>query len=173
MTTQSLVLTLLLVPAAVSPATPPAQVVDEAADVAAIKRMYEARASGIQEHGALGYAEAFAEDGMLMPPNAAAVVGRDSIRRWAEDFFSSYSIRFMITSEEIQVSGDLAVRRFTASGTYTSSRDGEITEFDQKYLDILRRQADGTWRISHHAWSSNNYLPSVWDDDWKKGGGPE
>jgi uncharacterized protein (TIGR02246 family) len=138
------------------------EALSDQAEVAAIKDMYDKRSARMQARGADGYAEVSANDAVLMPPSAPAIVGRNAIRRWAQNFFSRYTIKFSITSEEIKVSGNVAIRHFTAVGTYTPVAGGDTIEFDQKYLDILQKQKDGSWQISYHVWSSNNDLPGIW-----------
>ena len=53
------------------------------------------------------------------------------------------------------MSGDLAFNWGIATGNLTRKEDGKITPINNKYIQILRRSADGTWKISHVIWNSN------------------
>ena len=50
--------------------------------------------------------------------------------------------------EEILVSGDLAVVRLDWALTVTDKADGAATTSREAGLDVFRRQADGSWKIS-------------------------
>jgi ketosteroid isomerase-like protein len=60
-----------------------------------------------------------------------------------------------ITNEEVQVSGDLAFARGTYAATVTPKAGGEETFIDGKYMTILKRQTDGSWKIHRDIFNSN------------------
>jgi ketosteroid isomerase-like protein len=99
----------------------------------------------------------FTEDAIQMPPNQAAVQGRPAIQGWMEAFppISNYQEQ----SLEVEGQGDLAYDRGTYSMTVTPPGATPI-EDRGKYLFILRKQADGSWKISRVMFNSDLPLPA-------------
>lgn len=114
------------------------------------------------EEGAEGHASFFTEDAVLLPPNTARVEGRDAIRAWgmpstsAEDF----SINWTATSIAVSAGGDLAY----ATGTYELSlkdAEGNTVSDNGKFLDVWKKQADGSWKVVAGAFNSDLPLPAA------------
>lgn len=134
-----------------------------------IQAMYASRLDSFQsaptpEAQANAYVSDVAENAVWMPQNAAPVRGKAAVRAYIEDFFRAYVLE--IDSQEIEsldAGSELAIRRFLTSGTYVIRATGERVPFDQKYIDVLRKQPDGSWKLTLHMWSSNNSEPSIWD----------
>jgi ketosteroid isomerase-like protein len=57
------------------------------------------------------------DDGVLMPPDEQAVVGKEAIRAWYERMFSRFDVDADITSSETHIAGDWGFDR----GSYTLS----------------------------------------------------
>jgi hypothetical protein len=47
------------------------------------------------------------------------------------------------------------MRRFGITGKRVAKNGGATIEFDNKYVDILRKQSDGSWKFVSRMWSSN------------------
>ena len=86
------------------------------------------------------------DDVIWMRPNAPALEGRQALMDWVEANWSAIP-EFELTPVEIEVLGDIAFVR----GTYKSV-SGEVTVVG-KYMEIRRRQADGTWPIARTIWN--------------------
>jgi uncharacterized protein (TIGR02246 family) len=90
----------------------------------------------------------YTNDPVLMPSGQPAVFGIDAIRPMYEvamgavDLDSRYEIR------DIEVSGDLGYFWCTYTLMATPKEGGETFEVDGKYLCIVKRQADDTWKIA-------------------------
>jgi ketosteroid isomerase-like protein len=96
-------------------------------------------------------------DAVLMVPGAPAVVGHAGIRPFIVEFVKNYEFAFPDwTSEELLVSGDLAVHRFTGTALMISRETGDTIAEDRKYLDVWRRGDDGEWRVARHIYNMNN-----------------
>jgi uncharacterized protein (TIGR02246 family) len=81
----------------------------------------------------------YADDAVLLPPNMAAISGREGIGKYWGGMLQSGPVEVDLIMEEFLVDGDLAVDR----GRY------EITapfKDSGKYLVVLRRR-DGKWRV--------------------------
>jgi ketosteroid isomerase-like protein/quercetin dioxygenase-like cupin family protein len=91
--------------------------------------------------GAEGYLSFFAEDAVLLPPNAAPQSGRAAIRQWQERAGKAGADGPDAVEDELQMSGAFVVYRRTVK--------------DTKYFDMLRRKPDGGYEIVRRMWSSN------------------
>ena len=135
---------------------------------AAIESMFAARFQAFQKaptpaEMADAYVRDVTEDAVWMPPNSPPVQGKEAVRAWAEDFFNNWVLQLDDTSSELpEIGGNVAVRRFTSTGVYIPRSGGESVPFDQKYVDVLRKDADGSWKLTLHMWSISNREPSIW-----------
>jgi len=129
----------------------------------AVDAAYERWISAAVAGDADAYADFFEEDGVLMPPNAPIVRGRQAIREWAKWLFSTYRLEVSTYSMEHQIVSDaVAVSRYVTAGTYRPVNGGDGIPFDQKYADALVKLADGAWKMNSHMWSSNRKGHSLW-----------
>jgi uncharacterized protein (TIGR02246 family) len=95
------------------------------------------------------------EDGIQMPPDEAAVVGLDSIRARNDAFLDKFTVDIGITNQELQTAGDWAYSRGIYKARLVPKEGGRPISIDGKYLTILARQADGSWRIHRDIFNSN------------------
>jgi len=93
------------------------------------------------------------EDLVEMPPNQPALEGLAAYREWLESQDISVS-ELSVAVAEIDGRGDLAYLRATYSETFTVGEAGPIEE-QGKFVSILKKQADGSWRIAIEIWNSN------------------
>jgi len=94
----------------------------------------------------------YAADAILMPPNESIVVGREAIRPRYEGLFSAFSPEIVARVDEVCAAEGLAFVRGYNSGRLVARGAGGDRDLDDAYLMLLRREADGAWRISHLIW---------------------
>ena len=102
------------------------------------------------------YLTHFTDDIVLLPPDRAAISGKTAALSFYETAFEGIvGLRLDYTEPSIEISGDLAVRRYegTAYLKFKDSPDEVVVR--NKYLDVLKRQDNGLWKISIHTWSDN------------------
>lgn len=114
--------------------------------------------------GAAGYARFFARDAVLLPPDHAPVVGRDSIQAWQENERRTAAFNVVpteITQDGIRVEGALAIVRTTLKGTRTPKTGGAAESFQNKIFDVLRRNpsVQEGWEFLYRMWSSDLRRP--------------
>jgi ketosteroid isomerase-like protein len=90
----------------------------------------------------------FEPDGVYMWPGVPAIEGHEALRRWFEMRFSKFEIELESETLELEVVGEWAFERGRSVARIRPREGGEAQVVRGKYLNILRRQADGTWRIS-------------------------
>jgi ketosteroid isomerase-like protein len=98
----------------------------------------------------------YADDAMVLPPNAPAVTGHGAI----EAMFKTFPpiTAFELRTEEMEGTADLAYVR--GRYTMTMSPPGAPAIADSgKFLEIWRKQSDGSWRSVRDMFSSDIPLP--------------
>lgn len=125
-------------------------------DKEAITAVSNARAKAFNNSDAAGIAEHFTEDAILMAPGIPAMEGRESVRDYYQSIFDDYEPELESRYVEIKIDGDLAYGRGIAKVILIPKDDTESSEATSKYLNILQRQPDGTWKTTHDIWNSND-----------------
>jgi ketosteroid isomerase-like protein len=94
----------------------------------------------------------YTEDAHFMAPNAPDAAGRAQIEAALRALPPLTA--FALHSEEMAGAGDLAYSR--GRYTMTLSPPGAAAIHDQgKFLVVYRRQADGSWKVSHDIFNSD------------------
>jgi len=126
-------------------------------DVAAIKAATEEYIQAWSSADWVTLAALHTEDAIVMPPNESMVQGRDEIQALNEA--SPAPIEANLTIVEIDGRGDLAYARGTYSVTVQPEGAPEPIQDTGKYLEIRRKQEDGSWLITIDIWNSDLPLP--------------
>jgi uncharacterized protein (TIGR02246 family) len=104
----------------------------------------------------------YADDAVVMNPNAPAQTGKEQIRAGMKPLFDDpgFTTKYEITGVELAQSGELGYTRGTYSGTSTDPVTKKIVSERGKWLTIRRKQADGAWKIIVDTASSDLPLPA-------------
>lgn len=102
-------------------------------------------------------ASLYAEDAVMLPPNAPALFGRDAIRASFREEFAAGGLKAEIEALETVVDGDLA---YVAGRYRVWTGDGTLVDRG-KYVEIWRA-VDGQWLISRDI--HNSSLPAAADE---------
>lgn len=133
-----------------------------AADQAAIRATDSGFTTAAGAGDAAGVAAMYMADARLMPPNAATVQGRDGIQKFWGGFMEAYRLKIAVTADEVEGRGDLAYSRGHFTLDATPKAQGAAPLHDEgKFLEILRRQPDGTWRYAVDMYSSDLPVPGA------------
>jgi uncharacterized protein (TIGR02246 family) len=101
----------------------------------------------------------YAADALVLYPNQPAVIGRPAILAYFKTFFDQFrQDRFELTSEEIQVAGSWAFDRGSVHWRGVPRAGGDPVEDQGKYLVILQRQPDGSWKVARDMDNSDRPL---------------
>ena len=123
---------------------------------AAIDAARTAYAAAWRESSAAKIADVYTADALVLYPGQAPVSGRQAIVEYFTGFFTEFpKNNFDLVSTEVVVNGAWAFDQ----GTYRwkgAPRSGGAAEEDHgKYLVVLQRQADGTWKVARDMDNSN------------------
>lgn len=106
-----------------------------------------------------GWVGVFAEEGVQMPPNAPANVGRLAIRPWIAGFLGAFHCDFALDVQEIRVTGHWAFERGGYRIVLRAKAGGQPMEDIGKYITIYQRQSGGPWKMARDTWNSNRAMP--------------
>lgn len=114
----------------------------------------------VRNRDAAGIAQFYAEDGVLMPPNAPAAVGRAAIEEGWRGMMSAPGVELTFVPEQIVVASgeDMLLDR----GTYRMAFDGpngRVTDTG-KYL-VVWRNIGGEWKVAADMFNSDLPAPGA------------
>lgn len=124
---------------------------DGADDRDRIKRIREAWERFDNTGDVTAIADHLAEDVVLMPPGAPPITGKAAVIEGANGG-SDFDINQ--TSENLLISGDLAVDRITVTGTRDSVAGDDSDHWTLKGVDIYQREAIGAWKCIIAIWNN-------------------
>jgi len=114
-----------------------------------IEKTRSAYASAWQSANASAIADLYTEEAFVLYPNQPAVSGRSAILEYFRGFFREFPRNeFELSSAEVVVTGDWAFDRGSYRWSGTPREGGGPEQDSGKYLVILHRQADGTWKVA-------------------------
>ena len=98
----------------------------------------------------------YTSDAILLPPNEPVVKG-DAVKKYNDDMTTGFSGPTELTTSAVEGEGDMAIAVGTYRATLTPKKAGAkaLPTEEGKYLEVLRRQPDGSWKIAYDMWSPN------------------
>ena len=128
----------------------------EAEDIAAIRDLRQNKfAASFIAADSDGFLASITKDMVIMPPDEPTVSGHDAIRAWLEAFFVAYKTDLEYTGSDVSVAGDVAFEAYAFRWTLTPVDGSEPIKQTGKGVYVLRRQADGSWRVARDIWNYN------------------
>lgn len=89
------------------------------------------------------------DGGIQMPPDVPRRVGKDAIREGMRPGFEAFDMSDMvIETTEVRILGDQAYSHGTYTFDMTPKGGGKSMSLSGKFLDILERQPDSSWKIA-------------------------
>lgn len=97
-------------------------------------------------------ANMYTTDGVLMPPNSPEAAGREAIKKFLGSMPGVKDFSIAITN--VDGSGDTAIVVGTFAITFVMPDKTEAPD-KGKFIEIRKKQADGTWLMSRDMFSSD------------------
>ncbi len=129
------------------------------ADCEEIRAIFDTYALAQNTNNADLYMSLWDQDCMKMSQDAPSMFGIKALDQRTRTRFQATRFVTVIKTEEIVASGDWGFARGVATQELTPTAGGPTVHADAKWLDIMKRQPDGHWKIYRDATSSN--LPPV------------
>jgi ketosteroid isomerase-like protein len=116
---------------------------------------HDAYINAINSNNLDKYLATITDDIVYLPPNSPAIVGKGEVGPWAQAYFEAFQTQWVKTTIEFVVQGDLAYEWYTYQVTDTPRDGGDVTTDSGNGINIYRRGADGTWRVSRDVWATD------------------
>jgi len=129
------------------------------ADQAQIDKLRDAFISAFNAGDAETIADQYAPDAVVLPQNQQAVTGHDAIVSLNKATFDQYTPKISVTSAETKIFGDVAFDRGTYTIELTPKAGGNPINDEGKYLIIIQRQPDGSWKVTRDIDNSSKPMP--------------
>jgi len=125
-------------------------------DKARIRAVDEEWARAAQAGDGEAIAALYAEDAVLLPPGEPIVKGEAAKKYWV-DFGKQFSGPTELNTMTVEGSGNVASAIGTYKMTLTPKKAGAkpLPTDEGKYIEVLKRQDDGSWKIIYDMWSPN------------------
>jgi len=130
--------------------------VDVEADITAIRKIFDQYTSAWESEDLDLWISLWTDDAIEMVPGAPALIGKEQmLETWKPlfDKFDKFTMKLPVYPKEIVVAGDWAFCRGTYIFAVTPKAGGETVERAGKSLTILKRQADGSWKIARECYN--------------------
>jgi uncharacterized protein (TIGR02246 family) len=131
---------------------------DEAvgSEVDAIRNTFSGLVSVAEAGNPDGWFDFIADDAVYLLPGFPPIAGAKAIRDFVAGFLKEWWFSFpKWTIDEIVVSGNLAIYRYSGVATMTAKDGSETVTEDRKYVDVYRKTEDGRWLLACHMYNLN------------------
>lgn len=95
----------------------------------------------------------------LKSPGQPPTTNREKLREGLEQFHSTYSETVEWKIEDLKVFDDYAVVRIAESVTLVDRQSSEPTRLEGVHLAVMKKNADGDWRLATDVSSFNHPVP--------------
>jgi len=98
----------------------------------------------------------YASDATLLPPNELVAKG-EAMKKYNDDMTNGFTGPTELTTTAVEGRGDLAYAVGIYRATLTPKKAGAkpLPTDVGKYVEVLKKQADGSWKIVYDMWSSD------------------
>jgi len=134
-----------------------------AADMAAIEQLHARDAAAAKKGDLATLADLWTDDAVALPPGEPPVIGIDAIRKWLAKSQSDSSavevIDYVLDFKEVRIVGDEAMEWGRTSIVLRPRGATSAMRASGNLMRMLKRQADGSWRVSRSVWNLERPVP--------------
>jgi uncharacterized protein (TIGR02246 family) len=135
----------------------------QVADVAQVYELWNEYAAAVNDGDMERWIALWIDDGIQMPPDVPRRVGKEHIREAMQPLFDLFDAsKIIIHTEEVRILGDRAYSHGTYEFEMAAKEGGKTKRYSGKFLDILEKQVDGSWKIAIDCHNYNRPSESVW-----------
>lgn len=125
-------------------------------DIEAVKKVLKDYGESNLAGDAKSWAELHAIDVVKMPPDKPAITSREALYEGkVKKFAKTKVVGWNLEAKEVEIMGDRAYTWGVYKVEVEVLKTGGIINVDGKFLTIYRKEADGSWVITHDCFNSN------------------
>ena len=129
---------------------------DDPAEQEKVRQTFNNFIKAIEAGDVDGYFAHVTDDYIAYSAHQPAAKNGKEFRTAVEGYFKGFTMTFSDhVSEEVIVRGDIAIHRHQGILTMTPKAGGDPVVLDSKYLDVMRKNENGEWKIYMHTVSPN------------------
>ena len=129
-------------------------------DVSLIYDLWNVCAAAVNDGNLDRLVSLWTDDSVQLPPDGPLRVGKEQIWAAMQPLFDRFiTSNMIIHTEEVQIFGDRAYAYGIFSFERIPKKGGEKMCFSGNFLDILAKQADGSWKIAVDCHNINGSSP--------------
>jgi uncharacterized protein (TIGR02246 family) len=119
------------------------------ADVQAVKNLEAAWLNDAALKDPARFASYYAEDALVLPPNAPAIAGKNRIQAGLTTLMAdpNFALTFHSTRVEASKGGDMVYTIGAYSRTVTDMKSKKPVTDKGNYLTVWKKEADGNWKV--------------------------
>ena len=143
-----------------APQQPPAPPDTRAADEAAIRKADMDWSNAAQSKQVDSWVAFYTDDAIVLPANDKIATDKDAIRKTIGDPLAApgFSVKWQTAKVEVARSGDIGYSQGTYELTMNDPKGKPVSDRG-KYVEIWKKQADGTWKCAVDTFNSD--LPAA------------
>ena len=125
-------------------------------DTRAIRDLLDTWVATFNAQDLAGLRPYYPPDAVFMPPNAPPIVGPERILNdWFAPMFSAYTTEISLDQQEVRADRNWGFVRGTYVVRVAPKAGGDGAEEKGSFLDVVSRDAGGTWKIARAIWHSD------------------
>ena len=118
-------------------------------DLAALEKACQDYIATCREDDLEGLLDVLTDDVAFIAPDIPPVRGKEAVRPWLkENFFDLYRNELDFSFDELEIVGSWAWAWGPWSQTLTPKAGGGSIHQGGKFMEIFRRQGDGSWKFA-------------------------
>jgi len=130
----------------------------QVSDIVRINDLWKTYAAAVNNEDLENWISLWTENGIQMPPAAPRRIGKEQIRTEMQTLFDLFDEQMTLYLEEVRVEGNMAYSHGTCDFVMTPKNGGGLIQGSGKFLTVLHRQIDGSWKIAVDCFSYDGPL---------------
>lgn len=121
----------------------------------AINEVFNTYASALTAGDMDRWITLWVDDGIQLPPDAPPNIGKEKIYSFVKSLVDIFEWKMTINNEEVRETSDWGFARGNYTVELTPKGEGKKLKGTGKYLTVLEKQDDGSWKIARDSFSYN------------------
>lgn len=126
----------------------------DGSDVQAVEQLFESFITAFNNRDLDTLRVSYTHDALVIPPGQPSIRGPDAIigQLWGPTF-DAFKVNATLPIDEIQLDAEWGFVRGTYDLRLKPSAGGDPVAEDGQYIDVVKKDADGNWKIARAIWN--------------------